>query len=501
MKKLLSLCIVLVAGITTFGQVRLALVGGPQWSSVKETNNLPGWETTIKPKYSSKTGVNLGILGQVFLGKSSHLFFQPGILYSAKGRKFLISNDTATAAINDTLRYSSTFATNYIEIPLNIGYRLSLGKKSGFFLTAGPYIGLVFSGKSTSEMRVFSTNKFTKDEVELQVGKGDNKARLLDFGVNARAGFDLNKVLISAFYSQGLSNFYQADYDGSFKHQNYGISLGFWLNTVGPKKPKDKDKDGVPDAEDACPDLAGSVLTKGCPDKDADGLPDNIDNCPNVAGSAKYKGCPIPDTDKDGINDEEDKCPELAGSSAYMGCPIPDRDKDGINDELDECPDKPGTKEYKGCPIPDTDGDGLNDKEDKCPTEAGDADNGGCPQIKQEIVEKVNYAAKSIFFEKSSDKLLAKSFQSLDEVAKILKENASLHLTIEGYTDNLGNPAFNQALSEKRANAVRAYLLKQGIEESKLKAKGFGSEKPVATNETAEGRAQNRRVELKLEQD
>ncbi len=501
MKKLYILCFLLGTGLFTVAQIRVALVGGPQWSSVKETNSIPGWDTSTKPFYSSKTGINIGVLGQIPIGSSKRAFFQPGIFYSSKGRKYSLSNDTSRAAINDTLRYTSTFVTNYIEVPLNIGYKIPLSKKANFFVSAGPYISFIFSGKTTNEKRAFSTNKFSKDIINLEVGDGDNKAKILDLGVNARAGFDLNKILISGFYSQGLTSFYKANYDGTFKHQNYGISVGFWLNTVGPKKPKDKDKDGVPDTEDACPDLAGSSLTKGCPDKDADGLADNIDQCPNVAGLAKYNGCPIPDTDKDGINDEEDKCPKEAGSLAYQGCPVPDRDKDGLNDEIDECPDQAGNAQYKGCPVPDTDGDGLNDKEDKCPTEAGKMENNGCPEIKQEIVEKVNYAAKSIFFEKNSDKILSRSHVSLEEVAKVLRDNPILHLTIEGHTDNVGNLSYNLSLSQKRANAVKAYLLKQGIAESRLKAQGFGSEKPVGDNQTAEGKAQNRRVELKLAQD
>lgn len=500
MKKIYILCLLLGTGLFTVAQIRVALVGGPQWSDIKETNNLPDWEKKIKPLYSGKTGINVGLLSQISIGNSSRLFFQPGFFYSAKGRKFNQVNDTITAAQSDTLRYSNVFSTNYIELPLNIGFKLPLSKGTNFFVSAGPYIGFIFSGKTTHEKRSFSTNKFTKETNDLEVGKGEDKTKLFDYGVNGRAGFELNKVLISAYYSQGLSNFFQAKYDGTFKHQNYGLSVGFWLNTLGPKKPKDKDKDGIPDTEDKCPDLAGGSITQGCPDKDADGIADGEDKCPNVAGMSKYNGCPIPDTDRDGSNDEEDNCPDIAGSLAYKGCPIPDTDQDGINDEMDACPNKKGIAEFKGCPIPDSDSDGLNDKEDKCPTEAGKPENGGCPEIKKEIVEKVNYAAKRIFFEKNSDKLVVNSYQSLDEVAKILKENPTLLLNIEGHTDDAGVPAYNLSLSQKRANAVKSYLLKQQIEETRLKATGLGSEMPIADNGTAAGKAQNRRVELKLVQ-
>ena len=117
---------------------------------------------------------------------------------------------------------------------------------------------------------------------------------------------------------------------------------------------------------------------KGCPDRDNDNIADKNDNCPDVPGLAKYKGCPIPDTDRDGINDEEDKCPNVAGVARYQGCPIPDTDRDGVNDE-----------------------------DDKCPNEAGPESNFGCPEIKPEIIEKVNLAAKHIFFATGSSKLLA----------------------------------------------------------------------------------------------
>lgn len=143
----------------------------------------------------------------------------------------------------------------------------------------------------------------------------------------------------------------------------------------------------------------------------------------------------------------------------------------------------------------------MNDKEDKCPTEAGTRENNGCPEIKKEIVEKVNFAARNIFFDLNSDKILVKSFSSLNEVALILRNNPALRLFVEGHSDNIGNPSYNLALSQKRAEAVKDYLVKQGIDISRMSAIGFGQERPIADNKTAAGKAQNRRVELKLAQD
>lgn len=231
----------------------------------------------------------------------------------------------------------------------------------------------------------------------------------------------------------------------------------------------DRDGDGVPDAEDRCPDQAGPASLKGCPDRDGDGIPDIDDKCPDVKGLAKYQGCPIPDSDGDGINDEEDKCPNV-----------------------------PGVARYQGCPIPDSDGDGVNDEEDKCPHEAGPASNFGCPVIKAEVVEKVNKAAQNIFFNTGSFKLLPKSFKSLNDVVQVMNENPTYKISVDGYTDNTGVADKNLTLSDNRAKSVKDYLISKGVSESRITSTGHGINDPIADNKTAAGRAKNRRVEMKL---
>jgi outer membrane protein OmpA-like peptidoglycan-associated protein len=231
-------------------------------------------------------------------------------------------------------------------------------------------------------------------------------------------------------------------------------------------------------------------------DKDGDGIIDANDVCPDVLGLAAFNGCP--DTDKDGIADKDDKCPNEFGMAKYLGCPIPDTDKDGINDENDKCPDVFGLARYDGCAIPDTDGDGVNDEEDKCKNVAGIAGNAGCPEIKQEVIQKVSYAAKNIFFNTGSSQLLKKSFKPLDEVVTIMNENPTLLLDVEGHTDNTGTPEKNQTLSESRAESVKSYLVSKGIDASRLISAGFGQDRPIADNKTVAGRTQNRRSELKL---
>ena len=223
------------------------------------------------------------------------------------------------------------------------------------------------------------------------------------------------------------------------------------------------------DADDKCPDVAGTAALLGCPDRDGDGIADGDDKCPDVAGLAKYQGCPIPDTDGDGVNDEVDKCPTEKGLARYQGCPNPDTDKDGVNDEEDKCPNRPGP-----------------------------ASNFGCPEIPVIIKEKISKAAKNVFYATGKFTLLAKSFKSLDEVAAIMASDESFMLDIDGHTDITGTPEKNQILSENRAKSVKDYLVKKGVAESRLKSTGYGITKPIADNKTALGRAMNRRTEMTL---
>jgi len=231
-------------------------------------------------------------------------------------------------------------------------------------------------------------------------------------------------------------------------------------------------------------------------DRDGDGVLDIVDRCPDVPGVAALQGCP--DRDGDGIADIDDKCPDVFGLARYQGCPIPDTDKDGINDEMDKCLTVPGLARYQGCPIPDTDGDGVNDEEDKCINDKGPASNFGCPVISEEIIKRIKIAAQNIFFETAKSTLLPKSFPKLNDVVSILQDNPSFRLTIDGHTDFVGNDAYNQTLSEQRAASVRAYLISKGIAESSITSFGYGESRPVADNNTANGRAKNRRVEMTL---
>ena len=117
-------------------------------------------------------------------------------------------------------------------------------------------------------------------------------------------------------------------------------------------------------------------------------------------------------------------------------------------------------------------------------------------KIKDELEKSGRASVYGINFDFNSDKIKDESKQTLDQIVKILKDNAAWKMTVEGHTDNIGGESFNQTLSEKRANAVKKYLTDAGIEESRLTAKGLGMSKSIAENDTESGRARNRRVEL-----
>ncbi len=278
---------------------------------------------------------------------------------------------------------------------------------------------------------------------------------------------------------------------------------------AGPKETKgcpdeDKDKDTVVDRLDKCPEKAGPKENGGCPDedKDKDTVVDRLDKCVDVAGPVENNGCPWGDKDNDGVLDNADKCVDQAGPKENAGCPDTDKDADGTPDRLDACVDVVGEKDNKGCPWPDTDQDGVNDRVDNCINEAGPVANQGCPEkVKQLVVitrERLVIKDK-VYFETNKATLAKKSNTLLDQIGAIVVGHEEIRLLqIEGHTDNSGVPEQNLQLSQDRADAVKAYLVKKGVAASRLKAIGFGQNKPSDTNDTPVGRENNRRVEFNI---
>jgi OOP family OmpA-OmpF porin len=286
----------------------------------------------------------------------------------------------------------------------------------------------------------------------------------------------------------------------------------------------DTDADGVADLQDACPNLAGDKRLKGCPDSDFDGIADINDLCPNTRGIMTLNGCP--DADADGIADVNDTCPELAGTLAGNGCPddtdgdgiydtvdncptvkgslngCPDTDLDGIADADDFCPLVAGNKNTKGCP--DTDSDGIADAMDDCPLVAGISNSKGCPDTlvaKGETETEANtstytYLVNDIYFNQTRAKISENEITKLDDVARLMEEDASLNLKIKGHTDDTGDIELNDHLSMRRARRCYKYLASKGIALNRMSFEGFGATEPKHDNSTEDGKKLNRRVEF-----
>ena len=296
--------------------------------------------------------------------------------------------------------------------------------------------------------------------------------------------------------------------------------------------------------------LSERCLDPKLQDRDHDGILDPDDLCPDTPGLKEYKGCPDPDRDKDGVCDPwvaelgltstfeckgSDLCPDDPGELAYFGCKTPDRDSDGICDQWvaaahlekefernckksDLCEDVAGLEEFKGCPNPDSDGDNVCDPwvaekgldaefpdctgSDKCPFVKGPIEENGCPPPKKLIVvtETQIELKEQFFFATNKTKVLSRSEPLLDEIAEVLKENPTIHISIEGHTDNTGKYKNNIKLSKGRAASVMQELIKRGIDKDRMVSDGFGPDRPIDTNDTPEGRQNNRRVDLRITQ-
>jgi outer membrane protein OmpA-like peptidoglycan-associated protein len=301
----------------------------------------------------------------------------------------------------------------------------------------------------------------------------------------------------------------------------------------------DRDGDGIADANDKCPDDKGLAEFEGCPDKDGDKIIDKDDECPNEAGLAEFMGCP--DKDNDGTPDKYDACPDVAGPKELKGCP--DKDGDKVIDKEDACPDVPGVIENKGCPLskvylldkngntiavsiktPEgwftfenipSDGSVLFKLEGEDPPlnsliinshgtkkEALRRADGlyyFVPEIKAAEKKILEKAFSSLQFATGKDIIKPVSYASLNELAKLMKQHPEdWTLKLSGHTDNQGQPEANMLLSEKRAKAVKKYLVGKGAKEDKIITEWFGQTQPIESNDKEAGRQKNRRVEMKV---
>lgn len=284
----------------------------------------------------------------------------------------------------------------------------------------------------------------------------------------------------------------------------------------------DRDRDGIPKARDACPDVRGEANEdpdkNGCPapDRDRDGVADTIDACPGTAGrrnaDATRNGCPA-DYDRDGVPDTDDSCPNQAGIASTEldrnGCPgEADGDGDGIADRVDACPQQKGGRNEdlsrNGCPILDGDSDGILDADDACPSERGapnaDAKLHGCPAnvrvttgeivILKQVLFRFGQANLGSTIDPVSDDLLT-------EVRDVIQQHPEIEvIEVQGHADDVGTAQVNKEISERRAEAVRGWLVQKGIDPKRLASHGYGSAVPIAPNTTEAGRQKNRRVQF-----
>ena len=343
---------------------------------------------------------------------------------------------------------------------------------------------------------------------------------------------------------------------------DYRIFGGATLAPSFNPKDLDRDKDGIQNNQDQCPnvpeDLDGFQDEDGCPedDNDNDGYKDPVDSCPmepeDFDNFEDEDGCPEPDNDGDGILDATDRCPLIPENFNNFqdddGCPddapVLDSDKDGLTDNIDRCPYDPEDydrfEDDDGCPDPDNDQDGIIDGVDACPLDPEDIDQfedyDGCPEWDNDrdtivdrddacpdvpenfnnfedadgcpdeapprlvVVQKQQIIIyDKVYFEFDSDQIKPVSYPLLDEVVSVVLDHPHLtRIRIEGHTDSSGDDAYNLGLSQRRADSVMAYLIGGGIAPGRLTAQGLGELKPIADNDTEEGKAENRRVEFHI---
>src|SRR5262245_43622026 len=326
-----------------------------------------------------------------------------------------------------------------------------------------------------------------------------------DFGINAGGGarffisdsFAIRadaRYVTSQLGGEGfVTDHHEANFEGTL-----GVAFAFGGQC------DDLDTDGVCDRRDKCPGTPAGCMVdaEGCPkDADGDGVCDGVDTCADTPKGypVDARGCPT-DSDGDGVVDGLDKCPNTPKGCTVdaNGCPQ-DADGDGVCDGLDKCPNT-----TKGCAVDatgcqkDSDGDGVCDGIDRCPgTPKGEkVDAVGCSET---VVEegKAEVILKGVTFATNKADLTAESTAILDQVAASLVANPEVNVELGGHTDSTGTKAWNDKLSQMRAESAMKYLESKGVAASRMTARGYGSSVPIADNKTAEGRQQNRRTEVK----
>lgn len=490
-----------------------------------------------KMEYNGDIGSNM-IFGTPFQGHVGARLSR----YLSPSFDLVLAGSSGRHGIDLTAESGNTevdqFLSDVFQLNLGAHYKLLKGKKFTPFLSGG--LGFIsysdVLGEPDSPGMVGQPRGEDESNLQIPLGLGFKYNITDKFGLfwHSQYGLNFGDNYDGAY--PGSLNFPNAE-DGNDNFLLHELGLGLYFgkkdrdkdgvaddkdecpDTPGLKEYAgcpDTDMDGVIDKEDDCPDVAGLAQFNGCPDTDGDGVIDKMDSCPEVAGEERYAGCP--DTDGDGIGDNVDECPEESGVSKYNGCPIPDSDGDGFNDDDDECPSTPG--DLRGCPdsdgdgvqdrnddcpevagtvkgCPDGDGDGVADKDDKCPKEAGVPEMDGCPKVRKptrsEIINR--YCAPTINFS-SGSRAPAEYDGIVESIAAWHKSYPESFLNISGYTDSQGAESANLSLSKRRAKRVYESLIRAGVPAEQMTYEGYGETNPIADNATKEGREMNRRVQV-----
>ncbi len=516
--------------LTLRGQLSLAnLEGDAAKYSVKNKNSGLAFKTSV---------VEFAALGEIdFLGKSSkkgkgkkggydvRRLFSPYILLGVGAASISPKPTYTSNGENPTVkaRFDQDLAANYsktlLVVPIGGGFRInfagswSVGLEGTLRPTFSDYVDGISIVGNPSANDWFYVGAAT---VSYQIRKSDRDRD----GVT-----DVDDKCPDEAGSSDTRGCPDGDLDGIADKDDKCPTEPGVKNEGGcpAQATTDQDNDGVIDQDDACPDMAGVKKLSGCPDTDSDGVADKDDACPTKPGPKDRKGCPLEgnvDKDGDGVLDKDDACPEKAGPADTKGCPqdLPnDKDGDGVQDKDDACPEKPGPVNRKGCP--DTDGDGIPDNRDDCPDVKGIAFFTGCPDTDKDGVRDIDdkcpdvvgaaalngcpaptsvppLAQKAIYFNIDEAQYSAKFQRDINEVLTVLREHPDYLVRIEGHTDNTGGYPTNQKLSERRAKYCYDYLLAQGVTASRMRYEGFGPDRPLVSNDSAEGRNQNRRVEF-----
>lgn len=408
-----------------------------------------------------------------------------GLLRWSAGAGFLVrpSNDVINLAFGNELRFTGALGLTFDQDRLTIG-------PEGYVVTSLRDLSAAQGGGSAT----FAANQWGGE---------------LLLGVHYLVA---DKVLVGAGGGFGLE-------------QGPGIPAGRVLFNVAyapvtrVAAPVDTDGDGVFDPQDQCVTTPAGAhpdpARRGCPliDTDSDGVFDNDDQCvTEPAGSSPdpaRRGCPQRDRDGDGVSDADDACADTPQGPTpdpeRRGCPDGDRDADGVLDHQDLCPDAPRMPfpdpARLGCSLPDADHDQVPEPPDACPGVPGvpstDPARNGCPNADVQVDAGQIHIVEQVFFDTERDTIRHRSDRTLQAVAEVMR--AATHIrrvSIEGHTDNRASDEHNLDLSQRRAAAVRRWLIEHGVDEGRLEAHGFGASRPIAPNTTAAGRARNRRVEF-----